>query len=476
MADFGYDISDYRDVDPIFGNLSDFDALAADAHARGIRVVIDFVPNHTSDRHPWFVAARSSRDDPHRAWYVWRDGWPDGSPPNNWLSLFGGPAWTCDERTAQYYLHTFLPEQPDLDWRNPAVREAMFDVARFWLARGVDGFRIDVAGAVMKDPGLRDNPPADDPDRPSPFGVEWARWRHDHQFGHPDVYEVWREFRELVDRFAGDRDPVTIAEVSSDNLPSWAAYYGRQLDGVHMPFGFHLLHVDWSASAIREVVDRVEAALPPGAWPNWVLGNHDQPRIASRAGAERTRVAMLLLLTLRGAPTLYYGDELGMPDGRIPRDRMRDPWEARVPGLGRDPARTPMRWEAGPGGGFCPPDVEPWLPMDDVDGLDVASQRADPRSMLNLTRDILAVRRSSAALSAGAYRSLEAPDGCYAYERSTDTESVIVALDLAGTGTTFQLPRAGRILLATHGERSGEDTVERVTLAPFEGLVVRLRP
>ena len=410
MADFGYDISDHCDVDPRFGSLADFDALVADAHARGIRVIVDYVPNHTSDQHPWFVASRSSRSDPRRAWYVWRDGRTAGGPPNNWLSLFGGEAWSCDERTGQYYLHTFLPEQPDLDWRNPEVRDAMFDVARFWLARGVDGFRIDVAGAVMKDPDLRDNEPADDPGRASPFGSEWAKWRHDRQFGHPDVYDVWREFRRIVDDVAGDRDPVTIAEVSSEHLPTWAAYYGRQLDGVHMPFGFHLLHVDWTAAAIRAIVERVEAALPPGAWPNWVLGNHDQPRVASRAGAERARVAMLLLLTLRGAPTLYYGDELGMLDGAIPPERVQDPWERRVPGLGRDRARTPMRWEPGAGGGFCPPGVEPWLPMDDGgSGLDVASQRADPRSMLNLTREILQLRRSHEALASGAYRSLPAP-------------------------------------------------------------------
>ena len=284
---------------------------------------------------------------------------------------------------------------------------------------------------------------------------------------------MWREFRRIVDDVAGDRDPVTIAEVSSEHLPTWAAYYGRQLDGVHMPFGFHLLHVDWSAAAIRSIVERVEAALPPGAWPNWVLGNHDQPRVASRAGAARARVAMLLLLTLRGAPTLYYGDELGMLDGTIPPERVQDPWERRVPGLGRDRARTPMRWEAGAGGGFCPPGVEPWLPMDDgLSGLDVASQRADPRSMLNLTREILQLRRSHEALASGAYRSLPAPDGCYAYERFTGRESMVIALDLAGTGATLVLPRGGRIVLATHRDRAGEPVVDRLELAPFEGAVV----
>jgi alpha-glucosidase len=475
MADFGYDITDHTDVDPLFGSLGDFDRLVADAHRRGIHVVVDYVPNHTSDEHPWFAASRSSRSDPKRDWYVWRDGRRGGEPPNNWLSLFGGSAWECDERTGQYYLHTFLREQPDLDWRNPAVRDAMFDVARFWLDRGVEGFRIDVAGAVMKDPEYRDNEPNPDPGRRAFFGTEWAKWRHERQFAHADVYEVWRQFRALVDAHDPGRERVTIAEVSSEHLPSWAAYYGVERDGVHMPFGFHLLHVGWDAASIRQVVERVEAALPRDAWPNWVLGNHDQPRVASRTGPTRARLAMMLLLTLRGAPTMYYGDELGMPDGRILPERAQDPWEARVPGLGRDPERTPMPWDPSPNFGFTTPTAEPWLPFADGDAsLDVMSQRDDPRSMLTLTRSLLSVRREHPALATGDYATLDAPADVYAYRRSGGGEEVVVALAFSDRPQTIRLPRTGRALVSTHPGRAGQSTGTRVELEPDEGVVVSL--
>ena len=474
MADFGYDIADHTDVDPLFGTLASFDALLADAHARGIRVVVDFVPNHTSDRHPWFVASRSSRDDPKRAWFVWRDPKSDGGPPNNWLSLFGGGAWEPDERTGQSYLHTFLREQPDLDWRNPEVKAAMFDVARFWLERGVDGFRIDVAGAVMKDPELRDNEPNLDTSGRWFFGDEWARWHHENQFQHPDVYEVWQEFRNLVDEY-DEGELVTIGEVSSENLDKWARYYGQSLDGLHMPFGFHLLHVEWDAATIRKIVDRVEAAVPDGAVPNWVLGNHDQPRVATRAGVERARVAQMLLLTLRGAPTMYYGDELGMVDGRIPPDRVQDPWEARVAGLGRDPGRTPMRWDAGPNGGFCAPGVEPWLPLaDGVVGADVATQRADPGSILHLVRALLAVRRSHPALADGSYRALDGAEACFMFLREVPGQRILVALRFDGGAGVVPVPGPGRIVLTTHGDRAGERVDRTLELGPYQGAIVLL--
>jgi glycosidase len=346
MRDFGYDVSDFTGVDPIFGTLDDLDRLVADAHARGLRIVVDWVPNHTSDEHPWFQRSRSARDDPRRDWYVWRDPRPDGSPPNNWLATFGGPAWTLDARTGQYYLHSFLPEQPDLNWRNPEVRRAMLATLDFWLDRGVDGFRIDCAHAVMKDPELRDNPPA------PPEGLHvhkdhgaWGAQLHLHDRGHPDVHEVYREVRRLLDR----RGAVAIGELHVFDLPRLCTYYGEALDELHLPFNFTLLATPWEARAVRRAVDAMEAALPPGAWPTWVLGNHDERRIATRVGAEAARAAMVLLLTLRGTPTLYYGDELGMEDVPIPPELARDPWGKNVPGLGlgRDPARTPLTWEGG---------------------------------------------------------------------------------------------------------------------------------
>jgi len=475
MADFGYDVSDYEDVDPLFGTLQTFDELVAEAHRRGIRVIVDYVPNHTSDRHPWFIEARASRASAKRDWYIWRDAASDGSLPNNWLSLFGGPAWEWDERSGQYYLHTFLREQPDLNWRHPEVRAAMFEVARFWIRHGVDGFRIDVAGAVMKDPDLRDNPPNPNPDpTAAAFGDQWESQLHGHQFNHPDVDEVWREFRSFVDRYA-NREAVLIAEVSSRDLPAWVRYYGEQLDAIHLPFGFHLLHHRWRTDSPRPIVDAVEAAIPKGAWPNWVLGNHDQHRVASKAGREWARAAMVLLLTLRGTPMLYYGDELGMTDVPVPPERVRDPWERNVPGLGRDPARTPMPWEPGPTGGFCPPGVEPWLPMGPTGrGCDVATQMSDPTSMLSLTREVIRLRRLHPALALGSYRALDGtPPQVFAYLRELDGERLVVAINLSEEGHHCPLAGTGRVLVSSATDRS-DSFSGGIGLRPVEALVARL--
>jgi alpha-glucosidase len=477
MADFGYDVSDHTDVDPLFGDLAAFDRLLAAAHERGIRVIVDYVPNHTSDQHPWFVASRSSRDDPRRGWYIWRDRKPDGSAPNNWLSLFGGPAWEWEEATGQSYLHTFLREQPDLDWRNPAVQEAMFDVARFWLDRGVDGFRIDVASAVMKDPDLRDNPPSDRPGR-GMFSAAWESQQHVHDFAHEDVYRVWRDFRLLMDGYdrRDGRHRMMIGEVGSHDLEKWRRYYGEALDGMHQPFGFHLHRHDWDAQTLGEIIERVESVLPDGAWPNWVLSNHDQPRIASWARRERARVAMMLLLTLRGAPTLYYGDELGMENVEIPPDRVQDPWEAQEPGQGRDPARTPMPWTSAPHGGFCRDDVEPWLPLGAAGrGIDVETQRADERSILWLSRRLLELRRRVRALARGSYATVEGTPGgdVYAYRRELDGERVTIALNIGGEERTVDVPPGGEVLISTLLDREEHLADIRVTLRPYEGVVVR---
>jgi alpha-glucosidase len=476
MRDFGYDIADYRDVDPLFGSLADFDLLVGAAHDRGIRVIVDFVPNHTSDQHPWFVESRSSRTGPRRDWYCWRDSAPDRGRPNNWVSMFGGPAWEWDEATGQHYLHMFLREQPDLNWRNPAVKEAMFDNARFWLDRGVDGFRIDVAGMVMKDPEYRDNPLRTDAPPRSWFGSEWMQFEHLNDTMHPDVFDVWRDFRRLVDEH-GPGDRVTVAEVGNRPLERWARWYGANGDGVHMPFGFHLVRLDWDAAQLRSVIDAVEGVLPAGAWPNWVLGNHDQPRIASWVGPERARLAMMLLLTLRGSPTLYYGDELGMTDVPIPPERAQDPWEGNVAGQGRDPERTPMPWDATPNGGFCPPDVKPWLPLGPAGiGIDVASQRDDPCSMLALTRELLRLRRENDALAIGSYMPIDAaPDGCFAWIREHDGARIAVVLNLSSAPIDAPLPGRGRILISTGMDRDGRtDEPRTATVAPSEGLVVLL--
>jgi alpha-glucosidase len=479
MKDFGYDVADYTNVDPIFGDLAAFDRLVAEAHQQGIKVIVDYVPNHTSSEHTWFRQSRSSRDNPKRDWYIWRDAKPDGAPPNNWLSMFGGSAWEWDAATGQYYLHSFLKEQPDLNWRNSAVQAAMFEVARFWLEHGVDGFRIDVAHLIMKDPALRDNPPDPDPDpRWLPSLGAWARQLHLHDLGHPDVHRVYREFRQLLDTYSAKQPRVCIGELHDRDLVIWASYYGEQLDELHMPFNFHLLGVEWSATVVGAIVDAVEAALAEGAWPNWVLGNHDVPRIASHVGSAQVRVAMMLLLTLRGTPTLYYGDELGMTNGVVPPERVRDPWVADALGVGRDLQRTPMQWDEGPNAGFCPADAEPWLPIAaDYERVNVAAQTEDPRSMLALTRRLLALRRGSPALSGGQYRRVEGiPDQCFAYIRHSAEQRMLVALNFSSSEHVLDLPEGmrGTIRLSTHADRNREEVVGQLGLRADEGCVLEL--
>jgi alpha-glucosidase len=496
MADFGYDISEYCDVDPLFGDLATFDALVAAAHERGIRIVVDYVPNHTSDQHPWFRSARASRESPYRDWYVWHDPQPDGSPPNNWLAVFGGSAWEWDQATGQYYLHSFLREQPDLNWRNPAVERAMLDVLRFWLDRGVDGFRLDAVRRIMKDPELRDNPP--NPGALSeahrPQGA-YDSQRHVHDMAHADIHPLFRRIRGLLGTYerADGRPRVTIGEIPDLDWPSLCRYYGGQLDELHLPSNFGLLGMTWNARAVRALVDAYEAALPPGAWPNWVLGSHDESRVATRLGSPaRARLAMMLLLTLRGTPILYYGDELGMHDVPIPPEHVRDPWGRNVPGLGlgRDPARTPMPWDRTPNAGFCPPDATPWLPLgNDAGAVNVESELADRRSMLTLTRRLLALRRTSPALSVGSYRPLDGadvPDDCFVFVREVEVsddsggldasaERFLVALSFGGRERRLRLPD-GRcaVLLSTHLDRTGRVDGGALLLRPTEGCIIRL--
>jgi glycosidase len=480
MKDFGYDVADYTDVDPIFGKLPDFDALVAAAHQRGLKVIIDWVPNHSSDQHPWFEASRSSRTNPKRDWYTWRDPTPDGSPPNNWLSVFGGPAWTLDPRTGQYYLHSFLPEQPDLNWRNPHLRRAMLETLRFWLDRDVDGFRIDVAHYVMKDPLLRDNPLTD----AGAYQFHKSMGEYDSQLhvydrNHRDVHEVYREIRELLDSYSATHPRTSVGEVHLFNLEKWAAFYGDELDELHMPFNFTLIREPWDAAAVRRVVDAIEAALPPGAWPNWVLGNHDEPRIATRVGPAAARSAMLLLLTLRGTPTLYYGDELGMVDVPIPEPLVQDPWGKRVPGrgLGRDPERTPMQWDGSLHAGFTAPGVSPWLPVAPDAGVrNVAAQLERPESMLSLTRRLLAVRRRRPALHRGSYRPLdETPEGVFAFVRAHRDDRVVVVVNFRDHPAAVRLPPgAGPVAVSTHPDAAPPAPGAPLALRPNEGIVLEL--
>ncbi|MDW8298590.1 MAG: alpha-amylase family glycosyl hydrolase [Anaerolineae bacterium] len=477
MADFGYDVADYCDVDPIFGTLADFDELLATAHARGLKVIVDLVPNHTSDQHPWFKESRSSRNNPKRNWYVWADPKPDGSPPNNWLSVFGGSAWEFDPQTGQYYLHSFLKEQPDLNWRNPEVKAAMFDVMRFWLRRGVDGFRVDVAHFLMKDPELRDNPLSQGGlALYKPMG-DYDSQIHLYDKGHPDNHALYREFRAVLDEFEAISPRMAVGEIHIPNWEEWASYYGQNNDELHMPFNFAFINAPWRADVVREVVENVERVLSRGQQPNYVFGNHDEPRIASRIGEQAARACMMLLLTLRGTPTMYYGDEIGMVNGEIPPELAQDPWGKRVQGLGlgRDPERTPMQWDASPNAGFSPVGVQTWLPVNpDYPRRNVAAQLADPRSMLNLTRALLKLRRQSPALHGGAYRTLSSDAHTYVFERAAGDQRFAIAINFTAEPHEVALPSRGVLVLSTEMDRADEPTVERLMLRPHEGVIVRL--
>jgi alpha-glucosidase len=472
MADFGYDVSDYTGVDPLFGTLSDFDALVAEAHRHDIKVILDYVPNHTSSEHPWFVESRSSRGNPKRDWYIWREPSPDGGPPNNWRSVFGGGAWEWDENTGQYYLHMFDVKQPDLNWRNPEVREAMYGAMRFWLDRGVDGFRLDAFNFLIKDDHFRDNPDNPDWQEGDP---PWTRQRRIYSEDRPEMLGILREMRALTDPYDGDR--VLIGEIYLP-LERVVSYYGPELDGVHLPFNFGLVElVTWEARAVGRLIEEYEAALPEGAWPNWVLGNHDGPRIVGRVGEDRARLVQMLLLTLRGTPTLYYGDEIGMHDVEVPPELIRDPQGVRSPGYGRDPYRTPMQWDASPNAGFTT--ATPWLPVaDEYTTTNVEAQRDDPASMLSLVRRLLRLRKNLPALTLGGYHPLESGnDQVIAYLREDEESRVLVALNFGADSLNLELPldgAGGEILCSTFPDRTGPLDPRRLELGPYEGVIMSL--
>lgn len=465
MADFGYDISDYCAVDPIFGTMADFDALLAAAHSRGLRVLLDLVPGHTSDRHSWFQESRSSRSAGRRDWYVWHDPAPDGGPPNNWISEFGGPAWTFDPGTGQYYLHIFLPEQPTLNWRNPEVAEAIAATMRFWFDKGVDGFRVDAFENLVVDARFRDNPP--NPEWTENLGPARSLLglRTKHQ---PELLDIARMMRRVAAGYSPER--LLIGEIYG-NLDETVRYYGPDLDGFQQPFNFQLIGLDWTPEKVGRVIADYEAALPPGAWPNWVLGNHDRSRIASRIGLAQARVAMTMLLTLRGTPTIYQGDELGMQDVPIPPEQVQDPWEINVPGhgLGRDPVRTPIAWSAGPGAGFTT--GTPWLPIDTRPQVCVADQLHDERSFLAYTQSLLSLRRAEPSLARGGVRLLKAADGVLAYSREAEGGRAL-AVVLNFNDTPNPLPdgvKGTLILSSTPSTTEGEGP-----LAPNEARILRL--
>jgi glycosidase len=474
MADFGYDVADYCDVDPLFGTLDDFDRMLADAHAKGIRVVVDYVANHTSDRHPWFLESRASRTNAKRDWYLWRDAKPDGSPPNNWFSMFGGSAWEWDDATRQFYMRSFLKEQADLNWRSPDLVRAMHDVLRFWMERGVDGFRTDVGHRILKDPHFRDNPVNEA--IPEKYRDGFLGQLHVHDENHPDIHEAFRAIRRLLDAY-GDR--MMVGEIGIHDPADLLRYLGRG-DELHLAFYFPFLFAPWDAARLRGEVEKIEAACPAEGWPTWVLSNHDQPRHASRydhptLGDARARLAAMLLLTLRGTPFLYCGEEIGMRNVEIDEAQMQDPLARTLhPKLCRDGERTPMCWEPGAGAGFTT-SATPWLPLGpQPPGTDVATQRADRASLLWLYKDLLALRRAHPSLHRGTFRALDAPDGVFAYERRAGDEVARVALNFGDTPCSVDLGD-GRVGdgLSTAGPVT-RGSAARVELAPAAGVVLLL--
>ena len=481
MHDFGYDVSDYVGIHPLFGSMDNFDTLLEEIHSRGMKLILDLVPNHTSDEHPWFLESRSSRDNPKRDWFIWRDPAPDGGPPNNWLSFFGGPAWTYDEHTGQYYLHQFVTQQPELNYRHPEVLPAMLDVMRFWLDKGVDGFRVDVIWLLMKDPEFRDEPPNPDWDGVNPMGS----LQHIHTQNLPEVHGIIKEMREVLDEY-NDRMMVGEIYLPNDEL---VKYYGElqpdgSFDECHLPFNFQLVSTPWNAIEVRRVVESYEAALPLGAWPNWVLGNHDQTRTATRIGAEQARVANMLLLTLRGTPTTYYGEEIGMENGVIPPSFIQDPQAVNQPEIagpiGRDPVRTPMQWDSTPNAGFTDPESVPWLPVaDNYNVINVAEQNQDPYSVLNLYRQLADLRQQEPALNSGGYESIKVtPQDIFAFRRfSTGSDDFLIILNF-GEGVYIldlsETAESASIELSTSMSSAGKVNMKVLIVAPHEGLILRL--
>ena len=453
MADAGYDVADHCEVDPLFGDLDRFDQLLAEAHQRGLRVMLDWVPNHTSDQHPWFRESRSSRTSARRNWYLWRDGPPD-VPPNNWLAAFGtGPAWTYDERTEQWYLHLFLPQQPDLNWSEPAVRDAMHDVLRFWLRRGVDGFRADVVHLIGKDPDLPSHPP------------ELVGTNVVHSHNEPVTHELLRGIRSVLDEFPGERAMVGEVNLRSPDLI--APYYGDG-DQLHLAFNFAPMLGPWEADSWRSAIEETVAAFAArGAWPTWVLSNHDTPRHRTRYGGseQRARAAAVLLLTLPGTPFLYAGEELGLEDARVPPGERRDPG-------GRDGCRAPIPWTPEPGHGWP---ARPWLPFPpDADARNAESQRADSGSVANLYRRLLAARRGSPALHAGSWEPLPSPEGVLAYDRTHGADVRRVLVNFSDERVTVPGEGVSRVEVASDGV--GEGHRWDGTLRPSQALVLREEP
>jgi len=475
MADFGYDVSDYTGIDPIFGDMDTFDRLLAAMHQRGLRIVLDYVPNHSSIKHPWFIESRSSRDNPKRDWYIWKDPDPQGGPPNNWEAVVGGSAWNRDKGSGQYYLAQFIKDEPDLNWRNPEVVSAMMDVLKFWLDKGVDGFRMDMLPHLFEHPDFPDNPPIPDG---HPFRDIGLTQEQVYTVDQPETHQIVRQFRKLFDSYDGDR--VIIGETPLFDMQQLVSCYGANLDEVHIPFNFKLLLTPWNAKGMKAVLEEYYNAIPEGAVPSIVFGNHDFPRIATKFGPENLRSAAVLLLTLWGVPTMYYGDEIGMQDVHIPPGRLQDPWAFIEGGNARDPERTPMQWDTTPNAGFSPPGIETWLPVgENYPQANAASQVGDPDSIFNLYKNLLKLRRERPCLHKGIFQFVEnVPDDVLVYIREFAGERTLVLVNF--TNQIYELDfshlsREANLLLSTHTYTSEAFNLSSLQLLPHQSLLIDLQ-
>lgn len=472
MADFGYDVSDYRTVDPIFGTMDDFKKLIKEAHGRDLKIMMDFVPNHTSDQHPWFKESRSSINNAKREWYIWASPKRDGGPPNNWLSVFGGSAWELDKPTGQYYLHSFLKDQPDLNWRNPELVSEMLDTLQFWLDLGVDGFRIDAVHWLYKDAELCDNPPNPDfvPGRDDPYSQFINRYNQ----GQDETYGIINKFSELLGR---QEDAFMVTEVYVD-IGTMQKYFRCADNRIHSPFNLNLIGMPWDAEAYREFIINFEKSLAPGDWPNYVLGNHDQPRVVSRLGEKRARAAALIQMTLRGMPFIYYGEEIGMRDGVVPDNESRDPFGKGAPalGLGRDKERTPMQWDGSENAGFSR--SKPWLAVNhDYKEINVKTELGDNHSMLHLYKELVMFRGESPALLRGEFIPVRTGDNVLAYERRHENDRLLVIINFSDKPCLINMdyPNASTVLNTFLDRPKGEILdIRKLTLRGNEGYIFKI--
>ena len=481
MHDFGYDVADYVSINPIFGSMADFDSLLSEIHARDMKLILDLVPNHTSDEHEWFVESRSSRENPKRDWYIWKDPAIDGGPPNNWLSFFGGPAWSYDEQTGQFYLHQFVKQQPELNFRNPEVVDSILNVMRFWLDKGVDGFRVDVIWLMLKDDQFRDNPINPNWDGVNPHNSLLPI----HTQNLPDVHDLIRKMRQVLDDY-DERMMIGEIYLPNDEL---VKYYGSRkgdgsFDECHLPFNFQLILHPWEPQTIQRAVEEYYDLIPDGGWPNLVLGNHDQHRIATRVGRDQARIATMLLLTLWGTPTTYYGDEIGMENVEIPLAMVKDPPAVNQPEIahivGRDPERTPMQWDASPNAGFSKAGVVPWLPLSrDFKERNKQAQEKDPKSILNLFKALTKFRANEPALNVGRYESVHLDtSNIMAYRRFIEGESnFLILLNFSSESITLDINSFGKkgvVEISTSMNRSGEVHLSKLEIGGNEGFLIRI--